>query len=85
MTPRVPVQPRVKDAAASKAVAGDPPRASVTLVSSVLVNAEAGMSAATMVPQDGAADTLPVPVWVRNFLVDVVLPARADSVLDAEA
>jgi len=38
-----------------------------------------------IVPQAGAAYAVPVPVWVKKFLVVVVLPASLDSVLVAEA
>ena len=40
-----------------------------------------GISAATKVPQAGAADVVPFPVCVRNFLVTVVLPAKFARVL----
>jgi hypothetical protein len=41
-------------------------------------------SADAIVPHAGAADTVPVPVCVRKFLVAVVLPARAASVFVPE-
>jgi mRNA-degrading endonuclease toxin of MazEF toxin-antitoxin module len=42
------------------------------------------ISPAAIVPHAGAADTVPVPVCVRKFLVAVVLPARAASVFVPE-
>jgi hypothetical protein len=38
-----------------------------------------------IVPHAGAAEAAPVPVWVKKFLVVVVLPASFDSVLVADA
>ena len=41
-------------------------------------------SAITTEPQAGAADTEPVPVWVKNCLVDEVLPVKSDVVFAAD-
>ena len=43
---------------------------------------EDGMSAFRMAPQAGAADTVPVPVCVKNCFVVVVFPAREVPVPD---
>ena len=41
-------------------------------------------SAMTTDPQAGAADTEPVPVWVKNCFVAAVLPVKSDVVLAAD-
>ena len=41
-------------------------------------------SDAVTVSQAGAADTVPVPVWLRNFFVVVVFPKSLLRVLEAE-
>ena len=72
-------------------VADDPPSAVLPVLDSVVKLPAAGVvppmaggavnavvrSADAIVPHAGAADTVPVPVCVRKFLVAVVLPARA--------
>ena len=77
-------------------VADDPPSAVLPVLLSVVKLPAAGVvppiaggvvnavvrSADTIVPHAGAADTVPVPVCVRKFLVAVVLPARVAFVFD---
>lgn len=75
-TANVPVQPNVIDAALNNDVAGVPPNVIVTLVSLVDVNAAPVMSAPVMVAHDGAAEIVPVPVWLKYCLTAVVLPAN---------
>lgn len=88
-TANVPVQPKVKDAAASSAVLAEPPSVSVTLVSSVLVSAEPVTVMFGVVPPDEASGAeavtevtvplpVPAPMAVRN-----VAASRVDTVLSA--
>jgi hypothetical protein len=58
--PRVPLQPRVREVAASKAVVGAPPSVSVTLVSSVFDSAELVTPTTTAVVPDATIGALPV-------------------------
>ena len=43
------------------------------------------ISAPSTVPQEGAAETAPPPVWIKYFLVVVMLPANLANVLAALA
>ncbi len=80
----VPVHPTVIDVARSNAVMGVPPSVSVTLASSVFVNAAPVISNPLIVDHDGTADTTPVPVWDKYCFTAVVFPDNFDKVFNAE-
>ena len=62
-----------------------PPSVRSTQSASVVSTTDAGRSAAMMVSQAGAAETAPLPVCRRNFLVVVMFPASLTPASAPEA
>ena len=62
-----------------------PPTAMASCPEVMMLAASDGMSAAINTPHAGTAETEPVPVCVRNFLVVVILPANLTAVGEASS